>query len=832
MIGFHFNRSVSTNLKLNGPTLFYSTQPVDASENSVGVATFVGIITSSYPPESGDIVEGTYDFHWYFDNSEIFDISVDNNSGAYIESGGNITTCTFTNVSYLDNGKTVHIVADYIPATGEGNAINDNLKSTDAILTSFPEIVINTQPSNLVVGAGINGTYSIDAQIVPDNGESLRYQWTLDNVDLIDGTQNADGTTQSGNGTFNVTSDAGDNFVIDYRDISLYNSFTTGRTYTLISNSEFTSRISAIGGNGGDFYAATGTKYPGSVGGSAKGVFTFKQGQVYLLRVGGNGGSISQKWTTDFPFVGNPYGGFPGGGNGRFGSGGGGYTGLFVGSISQENAIMIAGGGGGHGNDGSDTGGDGGGVDGEDASNAFINHGGYGGTQSAGGQAAPSAGGGSTGTAGSALQGGSGGSAAGGGGYFGGGAGKTFRNLTSENLSPHWSDGGGGGGSGRLHPTLISEGEFLSTDYVTSNGGSFQIERITSIQRSTVTTSGVNTPDLIINASDSDIGGVIRCRLEATTQNSPLLSNSASFESVDPRNIIKFESYTIENLYKEQSIDFNNTQTFTLDESVFGSDYSIIQFHCTEKDIPLSLEMYGSKGSNNGSYNGGNGGVSTIQFTANRDIEYTLIGISNNSSLFLYRGSNLIAVIGEGGDAGNAGDGGDGGGINIPGSDGGGRQGGVGGTKINTGTLSLSGTYGSIYENSGIDLYPGDSVANSPSGGRTISCTKGSYWIDQGIAPCSDNSSSDIKFVNVDGTTITGSSLIKRGFKPGYTISNTSGLEINNGGRGGNGATGGGGGTSGSGGGGGSGYSDGSVTVTSSVLGGNPGNTKVIFRVV
>ena len=314
--------------------------------------------------------------------------------------------------------------------------------------------------------------------------------------------------------------------------------------------------------------------------------------------------------------------------------------------------------------------------------------------------------------------------------------------------------------------------------------------------------------------------------------NSPVNSNEVTMSIVAPRPIIKYESYTFDNLYQSLDINFNNNSSYTLDGNTFGSSYSITQFHSTEKNNTLNIEMYGSKGSNNGSYNGGNGGVSTIQFTANRDIEYTLIGLSNNSSLFLYRGSNLIAVVGEGGDAGTSGDGGDGGGINIPGSDGGGRQGGVGGTKINTGTLSLSGTYGSIYETSGIELYPGDSVANSPSGGRTISCTKGSYWIDQGIAPCSDNSSSDIKFVNIDGTTITGSSLIKRGFKPGYTISNTSGLEINNGGRGGNGSTGGGGGTSGSGGGGGSGYSDGSVTVTSSVLGGNSGNTRVIFRVV
>ena len=50
---------------------------------------------------------------------------------------------------------------------------------------------------------------------------------------------------------------------------------------------------------------------------------------------------------------------------------------------------------------------------------------------------------------------------------------------------------------------------------------------------------------------------------------------------------------------------------------------------------------------------------------------------------------------------------------------------------------------------------------------------------------------------------------IFRGFKAGYTISDTRGLGINDGGNGGGGATGGDGGVNGSGGGGGSGYSNG-----------------------
>lgn len=534
MIGFHFNRSIPTTLKLNGPTLAYLTQPVDTSESITGFATFTGIATATYPSSPGDIIEGTFEFHWYLDNTEIF-----NSSGIAIVSSGNISTCTFSNIPSTSDGKLVKIITDYIPGTNESNAINDDLNSDSATLTLIPGIQIITQPQSVEVATGNDTVFSVGAQLEDGTTDNLFYQWYVDNQPIIDGVSS--GYTYSGSGTSTLTVNVGNDVSVD-KDV-----------YVEVSNPQ--------------------------------------------------------------------------------------------------------------------------------------------------------------------------------------------------------------------------------------------------------------------------------------SYNSPLNSNIVSMSVVAPRPIIKYEAYTFNNQYQSLDIDFNNNSLYSLDSNTFGSTYSIIQFHSTEKNNILNIEMYASKGTNNGGYSGGNGGLSTIKFTAVKDIEYTLIGISNNSSLFLYRGSNLIACVGAGGNAGTSGNGGDGGGINIPGSDGGGRQGGVGGTKINTGTLSLSGTYGSIYQNSGIELYPGDSVANSPDGGKTISCTKGSYWIDQGIAPCSDNSSSDIKFVNVDGTTISDSSLLKRGFKPGYTISNTSGLEINNGGRGGSGATGGGGGTSGSGGGGGSGYTDGSVIVATAVLGGSTGSSKVVMRV-
>ena len=688
MIGFHFNRSVSTNLKLNGPTLAYLTQPVDTTESIAGVATFTGIVTATYPPSPGDIVEGTYEFHWYLDNTEIF-----NSSGITIVSSGNVSTCTFSNIPSTSGGKPVKIITDYIPGTNESNAINDDLNSDAATLTLIPDIQIITQPQSVEVASGNDAVFSVDAQLSDETTDDLFYQWYVDNQPITDSTLN--GYTYSGSGTDTLTVSVGSNVSIGDPAICI----------SVIDESSPAASTIASGWN------SFRSNYP--------------QRPFWLLQPTGY---TVDRLKIPSSYFSDPLANYPQTVN------------RDQGSSSQAsdwfNLCNLS-------------------------------------------QAAPG---------------------------------------TSISISIDSS------GSTTVAQVQASLDLFLSkcssaglvVYQVDMTGEQWAPPHNRSLPESS------NTPDKDIYVEVSN----------PLAFNSPVNSNEVAMSIVAPRPIIKYESYTFDNLYQSLDINFNNNSSYTLDSNTFGSGYSITQFHSTEKNNTLNIEMYGSKGSDNGSYNGGNGGVSTIQFTADRDIEYTLIGISNNSSLFLYRGSNLIAVVGEGGDAGTSGDGGDGGGINIPGSDGGGRQGGGGGIKINTGTLSLSGTYGSIYETSGIDLYPGDSVANSPSGGRTISCTKGSYWIDQGIAPCSDNSSSDIKFVNVDGTTITGSSLIKRGFKPGYTISNTSGLEINNGGRGGNGATGGGGGTSGSGGGGGSGYSDGSVTVTSSVLGGNPGNTKVIFRVV
>ena len=172
--------------------------------------------------------------------------------------------------------------------------------------------------------------------------------------------------------------------------------------------------------------------------------------------------------------------------------------------------------------------------------------------------------------------------------------------------------------------------------------------------------------------------------------------------------------------------------------------------------------------------------------------------------------------------------GGQGGGVNIGGETPAG--GASGGQSALPGTLGGNGTFGSSFQSP--TLYTGDTQesANSGSGGVTIKCTKGVYYAQQGIGACSDVTTG--KFRLSDGTEITNTASINRGYKAGYNIIQTAGAKTNStGGNGGHGMGGGHGGGYNSPGGGGSGYHDGSVTVVNTRLGGGTGDAKIIIRI-
>ena len=804
----NFFQNIPTELHLNGPNVRFSSVPLDATAGITGVATFTAIGTASFQYNN---TNGSYTFDWYFDGENIKDTSVDPSSNASIDTDGTagISTITINGIGGDDDGKSIFAIVNYVPGPDENiidypaEGIGKSTSST-AILTAPPRIEISKQPTDIVIGSGNDAVFEVEASILPGGG-NIAYQWQLEGENLTNGTTTR--TVQSSGDQFptmDVTSDAGDNFTLDWSELSTYNSFVTGRTYTLTSRGgSLQSKLSANGAGGG---RSGGRSVSGGNGGSSEGTFTFVEDQAYKLRIGGAGQDADN-------------GGFSGGGNGGGGAGrgggGGGFTGLFENSITIGNAVIIAGGGGGGANDPA-IGGSGGGLTGGSGGNA-PGRGGTGGTQSAGGS------GGGNGSPGSALQGGPG-AAGGGGGYYGGGGGNPFPGCCE--------DGAGGGGSGYIGG--VTDGTTTGgAGAAAGSNGSFSITRVTATITVTTTVTGANTPNLTINSSDEDFGGALVCRMTASNViQSPVFSNTVSYDVVPARPLIKFEAYTFDNNYESIVVNLtpdDNDSNLQLDRNYFGSQYSIIQFHSLEKDNIISMEMFGAKGSDFSGNSGGEGGKSTIAFTAEKDVEYTLIGISNNSGVFLYRGSKLIAVVGAGGNAGTNGSGGRGGGVDVAGENG--SSGGSGGSIPST--LSTDGVFGSIVNDYSTPptLYTGDSIESTPNGGRVITCSKGSYWINQGVSPCSNNSSSLIQYVNIDGTTITNSERLIRGFKPGYTITATEGKGLGNGGNGGAGAQGGQGGNGG-GGGGGSGYTDGSVTVVQSQSGGSTGLAGINMKTV
>lgn len=205
----------------------------------------------------------------------------------------------------------------------------------------------------------------------------------------------------------------------------------------------------------------------GGAGGYAYGEIPIFQirGRTLILQVG-EGGLVNG---TRVSFGGGGQANRTGSDN-RYGSNGGGYTGLFLDSVSQANTIILAGGGGGGGSSRAGTGNFGGagggsvGQDGFSAYNGKVAYRGRGGSQSAGGIQASSD---STNTnfPAAALIGGTcrvnGYGGAGGGGYWGGSAGGYSESNTM---------GGGGGGSGFINSSFIQNGRNIRGNYKTPAG--------------------------------------------------------------------------------------------------------------------------------------------------------------------------------------------------------------------------------------------------------------------------------------------------------------------------------------------------------------------------
>jgi len=280
------------------------------------------------------------------------------------------------------------------------------------------------------------------------------------------------------------------------------------------------------------------------------------------------------------------------------------------------------------------------------------------------------------------------------------------------------------------------------------------------------TVSGSTTPNLTISRPLGIYTFQVRIS-NSFASNTQIFSDNANIEFIPLRKRINIEQYdttsptavlSSQNLLDEEITLLGQNQT---------SSTSLISLYAPEENINVEMDIY----SGSGYLNDGQGGYSRIRFIMIKNEEYTIAGLDSvNNCPFIYRKGTLIAVCGRGGDSSSNGNGGAGGGVNVAGASGGGRGGGSGGVLITAGTLSSNGIFGSA---SPLTPISPDTKATGQTGGRALPCPKGNYWLSQGKSPCSDVGTSKIFLAN--GTLVTNSASITRGFKSGYDIRQTSG---------------------------------------------------------
>ena len=220
-------KGIPTSLFLNGPKLGIVTDP-QSQTDVIGVATFTGIATASFPNPTDGVNDGSIEINWYFDGSKIAnDEGTQNNTSnasivGFSSATGTGSTITINGLTTDDNNKEVYFTADYIPsaysqpagsvvtagtARSTGNAFNEPLKSGIGTITIFPIIEITSQPTDQIVGQTFEAEYSIAAKTTPGD-EPVNYQWQLDGNDLSDGTNTTSIINESATGQITITNDA------------------------------------------------------------------------------------------------------------------------------------------------------------------------------------------------------------------------------------------------------------------------------------------------------------------------------------------------------------------------------------------------------------------------------------------------------------------------------------------------------------------------------------------------------------------------------------------------------------------------------------------------
>ena len=846
---------INTVLDLNGPILSIIQQPanvtgIGTSVGGTGGASveLVGIATATFVGTGIANSSGTFSYQWYQSGGGALSDST------YI-SGATTSTLTVSNlITPDDNGNEYYVQVDYVPTyvglgTGyqTGNALNEPIQSETAIITVTPLLEIIAQPSSVDTLVNTSRTLTVNATLSDNSfADDLTYQWYI--IDSDGTPQIITGNLVSTTTASSTTTTAG---MITTVRTPVSQSYSSPGTHTIPTTAEsitFT-LAGARGGNGGNANQGSG----GGGGGGRSGSFSVPTGYrgsqfgFYIGSRGSGGAGGQHNHSGGAAGSGHPDGGTGGKsgidnsgrtnsavGSGAGGGGGGASTLLIDGSTI---AAIAAGGGGG-----------GGGTHQRDAPGGSVGSEWFG--------APVSYKGGGAGDQGSGWEG------AGGGGGGGGGADKPGNHVTrgygdggqagsSSFTNAHYvatsGIGGEGGASAYTGFTLNSQGGnggdgsgSISYTNVTTQTSAPEVVVTWTTVTNTIKFSGFNTKTLTLEADYQTVRNFL-CRVSsATASNAAMDSETAAF-SVLPvlgENQIVVESITNTASAEIEDINLNNGEYLFEGPDNTTVPNILYSFYAPNNDIDVEMDLYGGRGEDNG----GEGGYSRIQFTMEQNVEYVLVGLTPDiRAPFLYRKGELMAVVGGGGAGplngnGTSGGHGDGGGINLGGSGGSGARGGSGGDRIASGNLPSNGIFGSATtptivifpDKNHVDLYGQN---NPTAGGRTIPCTRGVYWAQQGKGACEDIGT--VKFRLGDGTEVTNTSAsITRGFKAGYNIMQTKGKGENGGGEGGSGATGGQGATDpDAGGGGGSGYQDGSVTVINTMQGGSTGNAKVVLRV-
>jgi hypothetical protein len=841
-----------TTLDLNGPILSFTTNPVGVASTGVaiestggGSVTLTGIATASFITV-GIITNratntGYVTYLWH-------EVGVGALEDSTYVTGTATTSLTLTNlITPTDNQRQFYLTADYVPsayglpdvavtvgsARSTGNAIIEPISSGIATVTVYPNLEIVAQPSNRTIAVNQNATFTVNGGLTDDLfANDIVYQWYWNGTLLTQ-----DSSTITSYATVNVTTTT-TTYVQQqqtfYREVSGSSNRSENRTFSSdgsidLPDSSYDVIVRVAGGAGGRGGDDAGG--PGGSGGAGRfGRFFYNSGGRTLSfrigRRGSDGGSGKNTGSGNAGYGGadggrggNSGGGIPGAYSGG-GGGGGGATVVYDNRTGRQTITAAGGSGGGGGS--LDRGGSGG-----------SNAGGFGGgpiallSRGSDGQDGDRDGGGGGGSGGGSGPVGSGGQNGIDEERGGSGGGQTFGSYDSGQMYFPF-DGTENYGDGYVQVEYKWTESFSYQEPYT---GTVTVPVVTettttrSVQQNTYL-SGAFTPTLTVRADFVGIG-TAQCKISsASSTNSPIFSEVAQFVSLSTAEQYNINVETIGNTNTAGSFStnlFNGEYTFVSSTEDLASQ---IILYAPDRDVVVEMDLYGGKGTNVGSYVGGEGGFSRIRFTIFRNTEYVITGLFPSvNTPFIYRKGQLIACVGGGGNAGTSGNGGFGGGVRNAGQSGFGRNSGSGGASFAAGTLPSNGIFGSL---TSLTATSPDTKAVSPNGGRVLPCTKGVYWKNQGYAACQDIGTSQFRLSN--GTLVTNTASITRGFKAGYSIITTSGAGTNNGGNGGNGAAGGNGGAGGAGGGGGSGYTDGSVTIVSSQLGGSTGTAKVIIR--